>query len=710
MPLAHDRLASVLSQAGRARDAFGSVRTDREDKSERTESARTARNTAGVEKKSILSLPADLLLHVFLLLPATALGRAPRVCRKWQAVLSEYETTIWSERLRNDFGVDAETEAMARNFLWGAERFTPWSSHSSSVLETTSMFSVERVPSAIECSPRHIFRTHWNLATGRFASLALTSVDSVGVVGLPTFRRGEPIPSVYNPSVPIKGNISHPDRENEPSGRTVSVTVHRLAPFSSWVADPADVYTCTVESGVLFWIDPRRHTRLLAYDLAAPRNAARSSTGDGDIQEASTVTAESLEATESFWTIDVLDHTQAFDPSPTVLPSTSSATGASVPGVPVLSPSFHLDTTNHTIGLVLADGSGGVVSFDDASTMRTWNVRRSGSCPHMGVNSPTHSLTISSSIPLPPVPPPRPTFSMNVQGATVVTADRRGRVSLFINPGFAEPSASGSPVDGFSVPRAWDDWDTVNVACWAGRVAIGGASGVFYLFDRGAPGWRCTRIMKTGAPAIGEREMWIDFDEDDEMDDGQEDGVAPAQPIAQDLAGVLTVHQPETASSVTSVPPSSQPVSPSIISSPQDRAVEASSRSLHETWNLTVEEQIWDGHDGTGDQANHDNALDLLSNNLVAMEDSFPEFPSNDAAPSEMDLDVLSPMDGELEWLQSLGSAASAAEPPQFSNLQQRTEAAMTTNITEPALQLSEMNLLGMLPNPIPIPPPSPAH
>ncbi|KXS10513.1 hypothetical protein M427DRAFT_139263 [Gonapodya prolifera JEL478] len=224
---------------------------------------------------------------------------------------------------------------------------------------------------------------------------------------------------------------------------------------------------------------------------------------------------------------------------------------------PTLNPSLRLAPHPHSLGLILPTSTSAVVSFDDASTMRAWRVVRSPS------NQPGTSgaLSVVASSTTPPTPPSRPTFSMNVHGGTVVTADRRGRVCLYPTPSDSTEEL-GAP-DAFLLPRQWGDWATVNVATWGGRVTVGGSRGVYYVLEQCATGWRCVHVLRTGGEVDGEWVLEGEGDDEGDDSDGEDEGDAtvpgngPAQGMASSTgnsAGIALARDFIVPSDLTGVP------------------------------------------------------------------------------------------------------------------------------------------------------------
>ncbi|TPX30127.1 hypothetical protein SmJEL517_g06238 [Synchytrium microbalum] len=218
----------------------------------------------------------------------------------------------------------------------------------------------------------------------------------------------------------------------------------------AWPVDPTDAYIVALAGDQVCWVD-----------VATPDVI--------HIVKVEPMEAEQVEASQGVNDvvqdfIEILNQPLVNEMgSPTATLTTEDDDDEIVHRPPVLQPTTHLHGHRNAIGLILSNGEGTLVSFDDSSTIMVWDVvnhkfeREIHAHEHLGF-----------------------IFSMNVHHRSIVTGGRNGKIIVW-------SADTGDALLSVDIPSKYLEhlnvFNLLNVAIWEDLVAYGLYDGSFYVYD-----------------------------------------------------------------------------------------------------------------------------------------------------------------------------------------------------------------------------------
>lgn len=299
-------------------------------------------------------LPLDLLCLIFAALDVRSLGRCRQTCRAWRDVIAQFENSIMRSILRRDFGIvcprdmspflayrtqDSLRKGRGRSrFLIDSDPFVEYLEDDDSSAAGTSLPSErdsdELVEGGGEVAPNH----SWGLKRG---------VENSGSSRSSSRERTIKRPRRFSTAVPgpagcLDEHVGLPTSDSLRSSWVSRVWNKRRA-FAAWPADPGDAYMLVLEMDFLFLLDPSRPNYISVFDLRDNYGTFPDLALD---PEAAAFAEGQRKMLSPIATL----------PNPAPLPNTNPGFG----------------TNAAMIGLILGNGKGSCVTFDEASQICVW--------------------------------------------------------------------------------------------------------------------------------------------------------------------------------------------------------------------------------------------------------------------------------------------------------------------------------------------------
>lgn len=375
-------------------------------------------------------LPLDILCLVFSHLDVVSLGRCRRVCAQWNVIIAGFEQSIFRQFLLRDFGVVCKG-VPALHAYRVQDNLRRGRGKGRLLLDSDAFVEVEGTVSASgSCSSISAVSASKDFGVAATAAKSgidlyspLPTCDHDGDEEMPgpglellldaattgskrsagpsgeTTRNNSPerdfrsVKRIRRLSALPEGMTKLPEflpdlgARAAPSARPRRVW-HKRKSFMAWPADPADAYLLVLENGFLFSLDPNRPVVISVYDT---------------LNKCSEV--------------DINVRVPAATTPPRVLRSITTLVNPGMLGEHEILPT---DAPGPMIGLILGNGKGACVSFDESSQICVWDSHR----------TPDPEFRLRLVIAAGPVLG-EAIFSMNVHDDYVVTAGRFGQVVVF---------------------------------------------------------------------------------------------------------------------------------------------------------------------------------------------------------------------------------------------------------------------------------------
>ncbi|KAJ3299132.1 hypothetical protein HDU76_006399, partial [Blyttiomyces sp. JEL0837] len=467
--------------------------------------------------------PSDILLCLFHHLDATTLCEATRVSKTWNALVSTYESTFWSDlcirryrckrkEIRN--GVPVEGEPSPHNQQQQQQ-------------QQKRDEGVDLVMQARERRLRgrywkSLYATHSNFDRARFEFVVLGNGEGEcvelggGVCG--SLRKGERNVGVQMTDtglglkgIGIVGDGKGKDRAVDFGYDYTEKTTVPVLPKTKlkkmkrkyvmvWPVNADEPYQICLDGDLLCWVDPRDPLTILVAELGSEvvveveEEGCLAGDKDGDVVMSDVAVAAEAETIDHHheWSHHHHHRTEGVSSSSSCSSSSSGSTSSSTSppsststssstfdsstgGISSassastltndLEPTGRLQGHEHPIGLLLSNGKGILVSFDERSKIYVWDLSTKTLIRRLN-NDNRHDYI----------------HSMHVNGNRVVAGSKEGIITVW-------DLFSGDVVWEHRIPkRYWrrlSEQTLVNVAVWEEWVVYGLFDGSFFVYRLG---------------------------------------------------------------------------------------------------------------------------------------------------------------------------------------------------------------------------------